>query len=120
MIIRKTQVLPNGIELSIIELDNPIIVQNFEKRFQLLLRVNNKNIFPKSKFKFFEFEKNDHLYTLISEKTGEKIVVNQVLYFKKQICDKSYDECTNTISSIVSHYNSGQDIIVELRKEYNF
>lgn len=120
MTIKQTQTLPNGMGLSIIELDDPIVIQNFEKRFQIALRINNRNIMPKSKSEFLEFEEDDYLYSLVSEKTNRKILVNQILYFEKQLCDKSLEECTTEILRILSEYNRGQDIDKELRKEFNF
>jgi hypothetical protein len=112
--------LPNGLGLSIIEVDNPTVVQHFDKRFQIAVVVDNKKILPKLKKKFLKFRSNNYVYSLKSEKTGENVRINEILYHEKQLCDRSWDDCTTELFNYISMYNQGLDVKKELRKTYKF
>ncbi len=110
------QDLPNGLGLSIIEVDNPIAKTHFHKRFQVALVVDNKTRLPKLKKKFRNFKKNNYIYEIKSDVTGENVRVGEVLYHEKQICDKSYEECTTELMEYLSLYNSTSNFKKEMKK----
>jgi hypothetical protein len=100
MKVYSTKTLSNGIGLSIIEVDNPIAVLHFTHRFQVVLIVNNKRIMPKNKNKFLEFDENNYIYTLKSDKTSENVQVNEVLFYELLICDELLLECELTVDEL--------------------
>lgn len=106
--------LPNGLGLSIIEVDNPVAVQHFDARFQICLEINNVRVLPKSKNKFCKFKKTNYIYAL------NGIMVDEILWYEKHICDRTSEECTTELLNYLSMYNQGIDIKRELRKTYNF
>ena len=94
MKIIKSSKLCNGYTLSIVEVDNVQAIEHFDNRYQLVLDTGNgKRIMPKNKLKFLNFNDDDSLYTLISDKTSEDIVVDTILYHELILCDRDYFDC---------------------------
>lgn len=118
MKIHSIKTLPNGIGLSIIEVDNSLAVQHFKHRFQVVLVVNNKRIFPRNKNKFLEFDENNYIYTLKSDVTSENVQVTEVLFYELLLCDRPLLDCM----LMVSEYEvlEDQDLMVTLREDYFF
>jgi len=106
--------LPIGLGLSIIEVDNPIATQHFDKRFQVCLEINDKKVLPKSKKKFCSFNKTNYLYAL------NGVMVDEILWHEMHLCDKTSEECTTELMNYLSMYNQGIDIKKELKKNYKF
>jgi hypothetical protein len=115
-----TEVLPNGIGFSVIEVTDLIVRKNFDKRFQIALEINNKRFFPMLKKRYLKFTNKNYIYSLNSEKTGQEIRLNEFSYRMKQICDKSLEECNTELMQYISMYNQGQDIKKVLKKTYSF
>lgn len=120
MKVKTSETLPNGIGLSIVEVDNPIAVEHFQNRFQLVLVVKQKNILPKLKNKFRKFKSPPYIYSLKSDVTGENVQVNQILYHEKQICDRSWDDCVTELMEYISMYNREEDLKKQLKRVYKF
>lgn len=97
--------------MSIIEVDNPIAVEHFIHRFQVILEVNGKKIFPKNKIKFLEFDENNYIYTLKSDSTKENVRVNEVLFYELLLCDRTLSDCMQMIEDF---------LITSLREIYFF
>lgn len=120
MKVKTSETLPNGIGLSIIEVDDPIAVEHFQNRFQLVLVVKEKKILPKLKNKFKKFESCPYIYNLRSDKTGENVRVNEILYHEKQICDRSWDDCVTELMEYISMYNRDENLKKQLKRVYKF
>jgi hypothetical protein len=116
MKIKTTEKLNNGMELSIIEVDNPIAVEHYRHRFQVVLIVDGKKLFPRNKNKFLEFEENDYIYNLKSDKTNENVRINQVLFYELLLCDKSLQDCAIEIASYISLEDN--DLITLLKEDF--
>ena len=114
--IKLLEKITENMGLSIIEVDHPTIRNNFDKRFQVALVVDNKNFLPLLKKKFEEFETSNYLYLLKSDITGENVQVDEVLYHEKQICDKSYEECTTELTKYLAMYNTKKNFRKEMKK----
>lgn len=112
------QDLPNGMGLSIIEVDNPIAKTHFHKRFQVALVVDNKKHLPKLKKKFYTFESSDYFYRLKSDVTGENVHIDAVLYHEKLLCDKSYEDCTKEINKIKALSNNPTKLKRKLKRRF--
>jgi hypothetical protein len=120
MKIKHSETLPNGIIISIVEIENYQIKEFFDKRFQVAIEVNGKRKFPMLKKKFMKFKDNGYLHTLKSDKCGEDISLGAVHYHELQVCDKTYEECTTEIMSYISMYNQGINLKEELKKVFKF
>jgi len=118
MKIRTTEILPNDIKLSIVEVDNPIAIMHFDNRFQVVVVMKNKKIFPMLKKKFLNFEESYYIYSIKSDKTNNDIWVDDVLYNEKQMCDRSLEDCTTELLRYISMYNQGIDLKKELKKTF--
>ena len=115
MNIIKSSKLCNGYTLSIVEADNVQAVDHFINRYQLVLDTGNgKHLMPKNKLKFLNFNDDDTLYTLVSDKTNENIVVNTVLYHELILCDRDYFDCEvdlELLSILTSTVNLYEELI---------
>lgn len=115
MNIIKSSKLCNGYTLSIVEADNVQAVEHFINRYQLVLDTgNSKRLMPKNKLKFLNFNDDDILYTLVSDKTNEDIVVNTVLYHELILCDRDYFDCEvdlELLSILTSTVNLYEELI---------
>ncbi len=115
MNIIKSSKLCNGYTLSIVEVDNVQAVEHFINRYQLVLDTGNgKHLMPKNKLKFLNFNDDDTLYTLVSDKTNEDIVVNTVLYHELILCDRDYFDCEvdlELLSILTSTVNLYEELI---------
>lgn len=100
MKVSKTKTLSNGMALSIVEVDNPIAVKHFNNRFQVVLEVNSKKIFPRNKNKFLKFEENNYIYTLKSDNTDEIVNVNEILAHELLLCDREKLDCELSIDEL--------------------
>lgn len=98
-IISKTKY--NDMFLSIVEVVDPMAIIHFNRRYNLILIKDNKNIFPKDKHKYFTFNENSKLYPIKSSLTIKTIYINQLLYYKLKICDKTYEECLSLIKEFI-------------------
>lgn len=112
--------LSNNFGLSIVEVDDPIARQNFENRFQIVVEVDDKKIFPREKNKFLSFKEKNYFYQIMSDKTNKPVLVNEVLYHEKQMCDKSYEECSVVLNKYFFMYHNGIDLKLELKRLYKF
>jgi len=112
------QQLSNGIGLSILELDHPLILTSFEDRFQVMIEVGGNRLLPKDKKKFLNFKINDHLYILKSKQHSEDIHVTPELFYEKKICDKTWDDCIKIIIDYIGMYNDGENLKREIAKEF--
>ena len=115
-----TEILPNGIGFSIIEANDYQVEKFFDKRFQIVLEVNNKRALPRSKNKFCRFKENTYLYQLKSDKYDGYISLSGVPYHELMICDRTHEECTTILMEYISMYNQGVDLKTALKKEYKF
>lgn len=120
MRVRTKEILPTGLNLSIIEVDNPTAIKYFNNRFLLTLEINGKTILPKCKNKFCSFETNHYFYPLKSETNDSFIVLDFITYHEKLLCDKSLKECTDLMLSYVSMSNNGQNVRKKLKQFYKF
>jgi hypothetical protein len=120
MKIKHREIFPNGITISIVEVENIQIKNFFNKRFELAIEVNGKRKFPMLKKKFMKFKDNGYLYTLKSDKNNEDISLGAVHYHELQVCDKTYEECLNYLLKFVSMYNQGINLKEELKKVFKF
>ena len=120
MRLRASKPITKKMGLSIVEVDNPTAVQHFDSRFQVVLEVDRKRFFPKLKNKFCSFEDDDYIYFLKSEKTGEPLMVNGILYHEKQMCDKTLEECTTELQNYIALYETGGDVEHVLKSKFNF
>lgn len=118
MIRRTSEILPNGISLTIVEAQDQIIQKNFDKRFQVVLFVEGKLHVPKNKKKYLEFRSNDYLCSLTTD-DDHKIEVPVEAYLEKQMCDKSLEDCTTEVLQYISMYNEGKDLRRELKFKYS-
>lgn len=119
MKISTNKTLSNGMTLSIVEVDNPIAIEHFNHRFQIILEINGKKIMPKSKNRYLEFEINNYIYKLKSDKTNQTLEVNELLFYELQICDNSLSDCQLEIDGICQH-KSINDIVNVLHQYYEF
>lgn len=110
--------LPNGITLSIIEAQDIIIQENFNKRFQVVLFVDGKLRVPKNKKKYLEFRTNDYLCSLTTD-DDRNIRVPVEAFLEKQMCDKSLEDCTTELMAYMAMYNEGKDVKRELKLKYS-
>jgi hypothetical protein len=120
MKLRVSKPITKKVGLSIVEVDNPTAVQHFDSRFQVVLEVDKKRILPKLKNKFCSFEDDDYIYLLKSEKTGEQLLVDGILYHEKQICDKTLEDCTTELQNYIALYEKGGDVEKVLKSKFNF
>ena len=118
MIALQTQQLDSELWMSIVEVNDPKIVECFENRFQLTVVRHGKNILPKNKEKFLNIETNHYLYPLFHEKTNTFITVDVCTYYEKKICDRSLEECTHELLKYVKMYDKGKNVEVALKKKY--
>ena len=100
MKVTKTKNISKNIALSIVEVDNPIAVNHFNERFQVVLEANGKRIFPRHKTKFLEFLENDCVYTLKSDITDENVRIDEVLAHELLLCDRNELDCTIEIDEL--------------------
>ena len=100
MKVTKTKNISKNIALSIVEVDDAIAVKHFIERFQVVLEVNGKRIFPRYKTKFLEFLENDCVYTLKSDMTDENVRLNEILVHELLICDKTELDCMLEIDEL--------------------
>ena len=112
------QELPNGVNLCIVEVNNPIIQNAFDDRFQILVEIGNKKFLPKSKRPYINFKENNYLYILKSKKISSDIEVSPELFYEKKLCDKTLDDCTKELLDYVGIYNEGKNILQEIRNDY--
>jgi hypothetical protein len=120
MKVRTTETLPNGIGFSIVEVDDRQAEMYFDKRFQVVLELNNKRVLPKDKNKFCKFEENAYLYRLKSDRYDGMISLSGIPYHELMICDKTLEECTTELLEYISMYNQGTDLKRELKLKYKF
>ena len=113
-----TQTLPNNIVFSVIEAGDYQIERFFDKRFQLVIMIDDKRILPKDKNKFCSFTENTYLYQLKSDKYDGYVELSGVPYHELMICDKSLEECNTALMEYMSMYNRGIDLKKELKKNY--
>jgi len=118
MIRRTSETLPNGITLSILEAQDLIIQENFDKRFQVVLFVEGKLHVPKNKKRYLEFKSNTYLCSLTTD-DQLKIEVPVEAYYEKLMCDKSLEECTTEVLQYLSMYNEGKDLRKTLKFKYS-
>ena len=118
MIRRTSETLPNGITLTILEAQDQIIQENFDKRFQVVLFVEGKLHVPKNKKKYLQIQTNDYLCSLTTDK-NVKIQVPVEAYLEKQMCDKTLEDCTTEVLQYISMYNEGKDVKRELKLKYS-
>ena len=97
MKIKHSEILPNGITISIIEIEDYQIKRFFDKRFQVVIEIDGKRKFPMLKKKLMKFVDNGYLYTLKSDKYDGDISLDAVHYHELQLCDKTYEECTTEL-----------------------
>ena len=100
MKVTKTKNISKNIALSIVEVDDAIAVNHFNERFQVVLEVNGKRIFPRHKTKFLEFLENDCVYTLKSDITDENVRIDEVLAHELLLCDRNELDCTIEIDEL--------------------
>ena len=120
MKIHSSIILPNKIRFLIIEIDNYQIEKFFDKRFQLVLEINGRRIFPKNRRKFLQFTNKGYLYTLKSDKYNGEITLDTISYNKLQLCNKSLEDCNCEILNYMSMYNQGLDLRKLLKETYKF
>ncbi len=122
MKVSKTKIISNGMALSIVEVDNSIAVKHFNDRFQVVLEVNGKRIFPRNKNKFLEFEENNYIYKLKSDNTGEIVSIDEVLFHELLLCDKTELDCELTLDEYDIEFAilNKEEQIDYLREEYFF
>lgn len=118
MKIISNQQLPNGIGLSILELDDPIIKTSFEDRFQIMIEIGGNRLLPKDKKKFLDFKDKSYLYFLKSEKGNMAIEVKPEIYFEKEICDRSWDDCIKIVMEYIGMYNDGENLREKIVKDF--
>jgi hypothetical protein len=118
MKIISNQQLPNGIGLSILELDNSIIKTSFEDRFQVMVEIGGNRLLPKSKKKFLDFKDKNYLYFLNPEKGDMTIEVEPEIYYEKELCDRSWDDCIKIVMEYIGMYNEGKNLREEIVKEF--
>jgi len=118
MIIKQSKTLSNGMRLSILEVDNPIAVKYFNNRYQVILEVNGKKIFPKNKNKFLEFEENNYIYNLKSDITQEIVHIDEVLAHELFLCDKNELDCMLLINEFC--LQDTEELINNLYAIYKF
>ena len=118
MKVSKTKTLSNGMTLSIVEVDNPIAVEHFNHRFQVVLEVNGKKIFPRNKNKFLEFEENNYIYTLKSDNTGEIVGIDEVLFHELLLCDREKLDCELSIDELT--LLNTEELTKELHYQFKF
>lgn len=116
----ENETTPSNFGVSIIEIDDPLIKNNFDHRFQIMLEINQKRVLPKHKKDFLEFDSTDANYNLQSEKTNDVLQLNEVQWHEKQLCDKSLEECNLEMQNFVLVYNEGRDMKEELSKIFDF
>ena len=100
MKVSRTKTLFDGIALSIVEVDHPIAVKHFNERFQVILEVNGKRIFPRNKNKFLEFEENNYIYNLKSDVTDENVRIDELLAHELLLCDRDELDCMIEIDEL--------------------
>lgn len=100
MKVTKTKNISKNIALSIVEVDDAIAVNHFNERFQVVLEVNGKRIFPRHKTKFLEFLENDCVYTLKSDITDENVRIDEVLAHELLLCDRDELDCMIEIDEL--------------------
>ena len=100
MKVTKTKNLSKNIALSIVEVDDAIAVNHFNERFQVVLEVNGKRIFPRHKTKFLEFLENDCVYTLKSDITDENVRIDELLAHELLLCDRDELDCMLEIDEL--------------------
>lgn len=100
MKVTKTKNISKNIALSIVEVNNPIAVKHFIERFQVVLEVNGKKLFPRNKNKFLEFEDNDYIYNLKSDVTDENVRIDEVLAHELLLCDRDELDCMLEIDEL--------------------
>lgn len=100
MKVTKTKNISKNIALSIVEVDDAIAVKHFIERFQVVLEVNGKRIFPRHKTKFLEFLENDCVYTLKSDITDENVRIDELLAHELLLCDRDELDCMLEIDEL--------------------
>lgn len=118
MTVKISETLPNGITLSILEVQHQIIQENFDRRFQLVIYIKDKLYVPKNKKKYLEFKTNNYLCPLTTD-YNQEIEVPVEAFLEKRMCDKSLEDCTTELLEYLSMYNEGKDLHRELKFKYS-
>lgn len=118
MKVTKTKNISKNIALSIVEVNNPIVVNHFKERFQVVLEVNGKRIFPRHKTKFLEFLENDCVYTLKSDITDENVRIDEVLAHELLLCDRDELDCMLEIDEL--RLLNDEELSTTLHSMYKF
>ncbi|GEM_PF-3879898 len=109
----------NYISVCIVEYDDPVIIDNFNNRYQIFITCLNleKYHLPTSKLKYSYFyldtgHINNTKIPIKSDINPNKIVILTPLeYYTKLIYDKSYDDC-------LTYINNVQNIKSKLKKYF--
>ncbi|MFA5207454.1 MAG: hypothetical protein WC428_02240 [Candidatus Paceibacterota bacterium] len=109
-----------NIKLLIIEVDDNKVKNSFDNRFQLAVEFRGKRFFPKNKQKFLQFEDNNYLYTMLTNKLGTETYLNSELFFSLKLCDRLLEDVNTEAMHYISLYNQGTDLKKELKKTYKF
>lgn len=104
------------VELSVVEVNDPIALKHCTNRFNVVLIKNNQKLFPKKYHKFLEFENNDYIYHLESKVINKRIQISPILFHELMLCDKSLEDCTTLINDLLLDTNK----ITAIYNIYNF
>jgi hypothetical protein len=118
MIRRTSEVLPNGISLTIVEAQDLVIQENFDRRFQVVLFVEGQLRVPKNKKRYLKTIISPDKCSLTTD-DNKQINVPVEAYLEKQMCDKSLEDCTTELMQYISMYNEGLDLRKHLRLKYS-
>jgi len=108
-------IINDDLKFFIIEQKNPIIIENFNNRYQIFANYKDNILFPQKIFKYLHFKSNDNdinsLFLIQSELNNSTILINKFDYYEKQICCDSLEFCENYIQEYLN--NSNQKIYMK-------
>jgi hypothetical protein len=118
MKLHKKLILGEILTMSIIELDEPLIRNYFNDRFQIIMDIDGKKLLPNNKSKYFSFTESPYLLKIKLPDNNLKINVSTELFYKKKLCDLTMENCLEIVNKYTRMYDEGLNLKSEIEKDY--
>lgn len=119
MKINYIETLPGNIKFAVVEPEDRMLQESFDKRFQVLVEIDNRKGVPRSKGHLLSVRVKNQSHILTAD-DGTQISIPTEAYLEKQLCDKSLEDCNIEILGYLSMLNEGQDIRKVINKSFKF
>jgi hypothetical protein len=119
MKINYVETIPGGIQLAVVETEDRMLQQSFDKRFQVLVEVDKKRGVPVAKRKLLSVRVSEEVHHMVAD-DGTRLFVPTEAYLEKQLCDRSLEDCNIEILGYLSMYNEGKDLKKIINRAFKF